>query len=341
MNGATHAALRASAQVHGQLKRSFNLIHQSMQNGNYQVFPMFDQAQRAYDAYHEGPRMNCGSLVYNGVERLFSRITNIASAALSRQVWDQRTISTDGSAGPHLLTSGTGPTDVAAACWVAQKSLEYPGMTDQQRFYGHFFRAMSYADMGDFMAELHTVVPEPERSNILAMVTPSGADIPSMYKNAAQDAFYAAHVAGVAGANIPQNHVDMMNSLRAQMCAKVGEDAEEHFAQMHRAGLARFQLPILGLWEGDPTLYEFWGPDRMTLMALHRQYLNSVGPIGSALVDEFDQHNLRWNYDENGRIVLDDTDEARIYPIWVVPDDTRAGLQAAGLSDDNFDMARR
>lgn len=58
------------------------------------------------------------------------------------------------------------------------------------------------------------------------------------------------------------------NLLRPEMCAKLGYDADEHYAQMHRDDLARFQLPVLGLWEGESTMCEYRGPNHMMLVAL-------------------------------------------------------------------------
>lgn len=46
-------------------------------------------------------------------------------------------------------------------------------------------------------------------------------------------------------------------------------------------------------------------------------------------------------HDERGRILLVDTAEPRMRPTWVLPDDTRDGLRAAGLSGDKFELARR
>ncbi|KAG6362643.1 hypothetical protein INS49_007735 [Diaporthe citri] len=55
-------------------------------------------------------------------------------------------------------------------------------------------------------------------------------------------AFYASHGAGDPGTEVPQKVVDRMRALRPEMCAQLGYDADEHYAQMHRAGLARFQM---------------------------------------------------------------------------------------------------
>lgn len=55
--------------------------------------------------------------------------------------------------------------------------------------------------------------------------------------------------------------------------------------QMHRA--------VLGLWEGDPTLCEYWGPFNMTMMALFRRREGPSGPNGIDLVEVFAQHGIR------------------------------------------------
>ena len=44
-----------------------------------------------------------------------------------------------------------------------------------------------------------------------------------------------------------------MRALHPQTCGKIGINADEHSAQMHHAGLARFQLPFLGLRGGEAT----------------------------------------------------------------------------------------
>lgn len=294
--------MNAQLQIHVQLQELFAEINHFMSDREYQhVFPTYCAALRAYSAYHQGQTPNCGSVAYNQVEHLFTHINLSASASLSRQVSAQRAISLDGSAGPGLLTSGTGPEDAITAVSLAHDSLKYPGITNTQRFLGHCCRAVAYANMGDFMVELLTVVPEPERTTILARVPPSYADAPRCYKKAAQDAFYAAHVPRAAGADNSRKLLDYINTLRLEMCAKIGQDPDEQLAQMHRSGLARHQVPVLGLWEGDPALSKRWGPDRMTLMALFR---NSSRRNGDRLVGDFARRGIRWNHNVLGEIFL-------------------------------------
>lgn len=124
--------------------------------------------------------------------------------------------------------------------------------------------------------------------------------------------------------------------------APLGYNADKYFVQMQCASLTRLQLPVLGLWEGNPQLYAHWGPHSMMLMALFRQREGSGGPNAANLRDPtLAQRGLQWVHDQRGQVYLKGMADARMNPTYVLPDDTRNGLQATGLFRDKFEMARR
>lgn len=94
------------------------------------------------------------------------------------------------------------------------------------------------------MMELYTVVPKTEHAEILAEILPPRTITMRLRPK------------GYPGTEVPKKLDDRMRALRPETCAKIGYDADEHYAQMHGAGLARFQLPVLGLWEGGSTMSE-------------------------------------------------------------------------------------
>lgn len=318
-------------------------MFQSLEDNDYLgTFDIFLTAQEAYDAYHRGPKPARGSVQSNMIEHTFSDIVVMAAEAMNLRVSARRSMSNSGSAGPCLLTREVGAADLTMALSLAHKSLAFSGVSDIQRFYGHYCRAIAYSNMGDFMTELDTIIPESEHAAMLADTVPNWNHALRCYKNAAQDAFYAVHLAAVSDLHtLPQDRIESMQTLRECMCDKLGYAAEWHFYEMYRAGLARLQLPILGLWEGDPALSEYWGPHKMTLMALYRRDDESYGPSDAVLKDAFAAHDIRWRHDGLGEIVLENTPEERMHPTWVVPDDTRAGLRDMTLESDTFNMALR
>lgn len=341
----------AQGQIRVKLQGLYARITEVMRKKeHHKALGIFDEVKEAYAAYQEGPKLNHGSVEFNTIEHSFCTIKSLLSSSLSCEVSRRRDVSIDGRAGPHLLTSEAWYNDLSDALVLAldlsHQSLAWTGISDPQRFYGHCCRATAYANMGDFLTELYTVQHEYKHATILdctvrATCWADGVTPTRYYKNAAQDAFYAAHISGVVSADVGNNLVERMRALRVDMCAKLGVDADEHLAQMNRAGLARFQLPILGLWEGDPTLCEFWGPFNMTIMALFRRRDGSGGANSSNLYAEFYRRGIRWINGERGQILFVNTDDDRLHPTWVVPDDTRAGLRAAGLTGDMFELARR
>lgn len=337
----------AQPEIRLQLSALRALIAQSIDDGDYlETFSICSEAQRAYDAYHEGPKPAQGSVQSNMIEQTFIDIMSETAEAMNRRVSARRSISISGCAGPRLLTREIGADDFTLALSLAHKSLAYSGITDVQRFFGHYRRAMAYSNMGDYISELETIVPESEHAAMLADTVPEWSDALRCYENAAQDAFYAVHatvhIPGAYGPDVlPEGLIDAIHALHAHMCTKIEEDEEWHFIQMWRAGLARLQLPVLGIWEGDPTLSEYWGPHLMTLMAVFRHRDDSDGLSSADLEEEFAHHGIRWTHDQSGQMLLVDTPEDRMRPTWVVPDDTRDGLQAAGLFGSEFPRAWR
>lgn len=315
-----------------------------MHQGQYrEAYDILREGHHVYEIFQEkkGPKPKLGSIESNMIEHVVADILGMASEALNREISAGRSMSTDGYAGPRLMTQEMKACDTSLAVVFAQFSLSSPGLTDGQRFQGHYRRAVAFSNLGDFLTELKIVVPESERVAILADVVEAWSDAVFCYRMASQDAFYAAHVAGVAGSEVPQELVNSIHAVRRQMCDKLGYDADEHFVQMQRAGLTRLQLPVLGLWEGDPQLYAQWGPHRMMLMALFRQREGSGGPIAADLREALAQRGLRWMHDQRGQVYLEGMAEAHMNPTYVLPDDTSNGLQAAGLLENTFDLARR
>lgn len=319
------------------------LVTRSIDDKDYlETFSIFSIAQEAYDAYHKGPKPARGSIQSNMIERTFSNIVAMTAESMNRRVSARRSMSISGSAGPCLLTREVGAADLTMALSLAHKSLAFSGVSDMQRFYGHYCRAIAYSNMGDFMTELDTIIPESEHAAMLVNTVPNRNDALRCYKNAAQDAFYAVHLARVSNLHmLRQDHIKSMQGLRECMCDKLGYDAKSHYYQMHRAGLARLQLPVLGLWEGDPALSEYWGPHKMTFMALFRRGDESYGLSDEVLKDQFARHDIRWTYNDDGDVILENTPEERMHPFWVVPDDTREGLRDMGLQSNTFNMAWR
>lgn len=67
------------------LKGLINELKESMREGRYyEALPIFFDAQRAYDAYHDGVKPNRGSVEYNAVEHLFTNIIPQIQACRSR-----------------------------------------------------------------------------------------------------------------------------------------------------------------------------------------------------------------------------------------------------------------
>lgn len=318
-------------------------IFRSIDDKDYMgAFDIFLEAQVAYDAYHQGPKPARGSVQSNMIERAFTDIIGMTTEAMNLRVSARRSMSISGSVGPCLLTREVGAADLTTALSLAHQSLAFSGITDIQRFLGHYRRAIAYSNMGDFMTELDTIIPQSEHAAMLANTVPNWNDAHKCYRNAAQDAFYAVHLATVSDIHmLAKSQIESMQTLRESMCDKLGYVAKWHYYEMYRAGLARLQLPVLGLWEGDPTLSEYWGPHKMTLMALYRHGDESYGPSDAVLRNAFAAYDIRWRHDELGEIILENTPEERMHPTWVVPDDTREGLRDMALESDTFNMALR
>lgn len=316
----------------------------AMDKGDFRKgYFIFARAHGAYETYHENsePKPKFGSVAHNMIEDINTDIMSMVAEAMNREISTRRNMSTDGHAGPRLLVRETEALDLNRAVAAAEIALSCPGITDFQRFHAHYRRAVALANMGDFMTELCTVIPQSDHAKILAETQPVWRDASRCYKAASQDAFFASNVAGGGSVNVPQELIDAMNALRTRMCAKIGQDANVHLAQMKRAGLTRVILPAIGLWEGDPLLCSEWGAQRMMLLALFRMRNNPSGVNPADLRDEFAKYGLGWSHDKRGQVYLDGTTEARMSPIWVMPDDTRNGLRDAGLSGGKFEMAWR
>jgi hypothetical protein len=332
------------SEIRAKLLEFYTRGTESVDRGEYrEAYEIFRTGHQAYDAFRQkkGPKPKWGCIENNGIEHAKADINSMASESLNREISARRSMSTEGYAGPRLMAREIKACDLSLAVGLAGFALSTPSLTDDRRFYGHYRRAVAYANLGDFLTELGTVVPKSEHAAILADTVAEWNDAGFCYMKATQDAFYAAHVAGTAGSEAPQELVDAMHALRRQMCGKIGYDADEHLDQMQRAGLARLQLPVLGLWEGDPVLCAKWGPHHMMLLALFRQYEGSRGPNIADLNEALAQRGLRWLFNEGGEVFLDGNVGAQMEPTWVVPDDTREGLLAEGLTGDRFEMARR
>lgn len=103
-----------------QMQGLMTLLKESMREARYdEAFPIFTDAQRAYYAYTQGLKPNCGSIESNTVDYLFSNIISLVSASISHQVSARRTILANGCAGPHLLTRDDGGDDVSLALRLA------------------------------------------------------------------------------------------------------------------------------------------------------------------------------------------------------------------------------
>lgn len=331
-------------EIHAKLLDLYTLGIKSMDKGDYRkAYSTFARAHGAYETYYENPeaKPKFGSIAHNMIEDINTDILSMVAEAMNQETSARRNMSTDGHAGPRLLVRETEAVDLNRAVAAAEIALSCPGITDHQRFHAHYRRAIALANMGDFVTELCTVIPQSERAKILAQTQHVWRDASRCYKCASRDAFFANNVAGGEGVNVSQELMDATNALRTRMCAKVGQDANGHLAQMKRSGLTRVILPGLGLWEGDPMLCSEWGAQRMMLLALFRMRNNSSGANPADLRDEFVKHGLGWAHDKRGQVYLDGTTEARMSPIWVMPDDTRDGLRDAGLSGEKFEMARR
>lgn len=332
------------SEIHAKLLEFYTRGTKFMDQGEYlKAYDIFLEGHHVYETFQEkkGPKPKLGSIESNMIEHVVAEILGMASEALNREISARRSMSTDGHAGPRLMAREIKACDTSLTVMFAQFSLSSPGLTDGQRFHSHYRRAVAFSNLGDFLTELNIAVPKPERAALLDDVLDAWSDAALCYSKASQDAFYAGHVAGIAGSEVPQELVNSIHALRRQMCDKLGYDADEHFVQMQRAGLTRLQLPVLGLWEGDPQLYAQWGPHRMMLMALFRQREGSGGANAADLREALAQRGLRWMHDQRGQVYLEGMAEAHMNPTYVLPDDTRDGLQAAGLFGDRFEMARR
>jgi hypothetical protein len=318
----------------------------SMDEGDYHgASDIFHKGCQAYNAFRreEIPKPKPGSVEYNAIEQARIDIESMSSESLNLEISVRRSISTDGCAGPRLMSREVEIYKLARAVPLASSALDSPCLTDNQRFYGHHRRAVAFANLGDFIIELHAVVPGSEHAAILGNTVLRRNEAVFCYRQAAHDAFYASHVAATAGLEVPWELVDATHALRRQVCDKIGYDADEHLAQMRRTGLARLQVPVLGLWEGDPELCAAWGPHNMMLLALFRQREGSCsgGPSIADIKAALARSGLRVVYNDYGQAFLEGNAGAHMRPAWVVPDDTREGLRAAGLSGGRFEMAWR
>lgn len=125
----------AQPEIREQMQGLLPLLKDSVREAcYYEAFPIFPEAQRAYNAYTQGLKPNCGSVESNAVDYLFPNNISLVSASISHQVSARRTILANGCAGPHLLTSDNGADDVSLALSLAlrYKALDFPGLTDMQ-----------------------------------------------------------------------------------------------------------------------------------------------------------------------------------------------------------------
>lgn len=325
--------------IRTKLLEFYNRGTTSFEKGDYdEACKAFCKGQDAYFTFRHGKELKPkrGSVERNAIELVQADIAIMGAESINRMV---STRTGGGYAEPRLMTREV--KSLSTAFMLAEFSLECPSITDDRRFYGHCRRAVASANLGDFLTELNTEIPEPERAALLDNFPPQMKDAGSCYKRAAKDAFHAVHLAGTAVPDAPQELVDTINALRRRACDRLGYDADKHFARMHRHGLLRMQLPVLGLWEGDPVFLKNWGRGGMMLLALFRQQEGSGGPGIGEIKEAFAKRGLSWSYNQDGEVFLDGKADAHRRPTWVVPDNTRDGLRAAGLSGDEFEIARR
>lgn len=331
--------------IRTQLLEFYNRGTESMEKGDYvEAYKAFRQGYQAHETFREskGQKPKWGSIESNAIELVQVDTNSMGAESINRKVSTRSSIWTKGYAGPRLMAREAKARDLSIAVMFAALSLDCPSITDDRRFYGHYRLSVAYSNFGDFMTELDTVIPKSEHAGLLVDTLPGLNNVGVCYSRAAQDAFHAAHLAGTVVPDAPQELVANINALRRRMCAKLGYDADEHFAQMYRDGLLRLQVPVLGLWEGDPMLFKKWGTTKMMLLALFRQRVeDSGGPCVGELKEALARRGLCWTHDQDGNVFLDGKAGVQMGPTWVVPDNTRDGLRAAGLLEDKFQMARR
>lgn len=316
----------------------------SFEKGGYQeAYKAFSDGHQAYNSFRQRNEIKprCGSIERNTIELVKADIDGMGVESINRKLSTRSSIWTNGYAGPRLMTREVEARDLSLAIPLAVTSLGSPSITDDRRFYGHCRRAVACSNLGDFITELNTVIPKSEHAALLVNTLPEMNDAELCYKRAAKDAFHAVHLARTVVPDAPKELVDTMKALHRRMCNKLGYDADEDSARMHRYGLLRLQLPVLGLWEGDPVFLKRWGPGQMMLLALFRQQDGSSGLGVGDLKEALAKRGLCWVYDKAGEIFLDGKPDAHMKPTWVVPDNTRDGLRAAGLLGDKVEMARR
>lgn len=149
--------------------------------------------------------------------------------------------------------------DKAIAC--AHRALEFEGITDMQRRLGHLRRGLAFQNKGDYMAEYHSM-PKSRRPKLTSKMWTEPHRPHECYTEAARDFYYAIQVH-------PANQsVSRLTTLYERMCKKIGRPVDLGFE------VKEIQLPLIGLWRGDPRLLEMWGREKYLLMKLARQRIN-------------------------------------------------------------------
>lgn len=142
------------SEIHAKLLEFYIRGTKSMDKREYRkAYDIFREGHDVYKTFQEkkGPKLKLGLIESNMIEHVVAGILGMASEALNREISAQRSMSTDGYTGPHLMAQEVKACDTSLTVMFTQFSLSSPRMTNGQRFHSHYRRAVAFSNLGDFL----------------------------------------------------------------------------------------------------------------------------------------------------------------------------------------------